>query len=238
MPALDVLARCWSSALVFMKIDRAGLPFVGGALVPALGLAAFGWFLWSAPFVLLGVALALFFRDPDRLAPASTALVVSPADGRVMVAGAPPPGAAPAGEWTQVSIFLSPLDVHVNRIPVGGTVTRVDYKPGSYRPAYRPEATTENERSEVWIDTGTCTVVFRQITGVLVRRVVCRVRPGDEVRAGDRFGVMKFGSRIDLFLPAGTPLLVGAGDRVRAGETVLAHLAGTGAAERAPAIAH
>jgi phosphatidylserine decarboxylase len=117
-------------------------------------------------------------------------------------------------------------------------VTRVDYKPGSYRPAYRPEATTENERSEVWIDTGTCTVVFRQITGVLVRRVVCRVRPGDEVRAGDRFGVMKFGSRIDLFLPAGTPLLVGAGDRVRAGETVLAHLAGTGAADRAPAIAH
>ena len=212
-----------------MKIDRAGVPFVIAALVPALGLWAFGWFLWSLPFVLLAVALALFFRDPDRTAPASTGLVVSPADGRVMVAGAPPPGAAPGGSWTQLSIFLSPLDVHVNRIPVSGKVTRVDYKPGSYRAAYRPEATIENERSEVWIDASTCVVVFRQITGVLVRRVVCRVRAGDTVRAGDRMGVMKFGSRIDLFLPAGTPLLVGVGDRVRAGETVLAQLADAGA---------
>jgi phosphatidylserine decarboxylase len=221
-----------------MKIDRAGFPFVAGALVPALGLGAFGWWLWSLPFALLAIALALFFRDPDRSAPASTGLVVSPADGRVMVAGAPPTGAAPAGQWTQLSIFLSPLDVHVNRIPVSGTVTRVDYKPGSYRAAYRPEATTENERSEVWIDASTCTVVFRQITGVLVRRVVCRVRPGETVRAGDRMGVMKFGSRIDLFLPAGTPLLVGVGDRVRAGETVLAQLAGAGAAGRGADISH
>jgi len=215
-----------------MKIDRAGFPFVAGALVPALGLGAFGWWLWSWPFVVLAVAFALFFRDPDRAAPASTGLVVSPADGRVMVAGAPPPGAAPVGQWTQVSIFLSPLDVHVNRIPVSGTVIRVDYKAGSYRAAYRPEATTENERSEVWIDASTCTVVFRQITGVLVRRVVCRVRPGDRVRAGDRMGVMKFGSRIDLFLPAGTSLHVGVGDRVRAGETVLATLADPGGARR------
>jgi phosphatidylserine decarboxylase len=155
-----------------------------------------------------------------------------------MVAGAPPPGAAPGGSWTQVSIFLSPLDVHVNRIPVSGTVIRVDYKAGSYRAAYRPEATTENERSEVWIETPACMVVFRQITGVLVRRVVCRVRPGDAVRAGDRMGVMKFGSRIDLFLPAGTPLLVNVGDRVRAGETVLAQLTATGAAGRGAGISH
>ncbi len=238
MPALNVLVRSRSSALMFMKIDRAGIPFVAAPLVPAVGLAAFGWFVWSAAFALLAVAMALFFRDPDRLAPASTALVVSPADGRVMVAGAPSPGAAPAGEWTQLSIFLSPLDVHVNRIPVSGTVTQVDYKPGSYRAAYRPEATIENERSEVWIDTPSCTVVFRQITGVLVRRVVCRVRPGDAVRAGDRFGVMKFGSRIDLFLPAGTPLLVSVGDRVRAGETVLAQLTGAGGPGRAPAVGH
>jgi phosphatidylserine decarboxylase len=232
------LDRARSAALVFMKIDRAGFPFVAGALVPALGLGAFGWWLWSLPFVVLAVALALFFRDPDRAAPASTGLVVSPADGRVMVAGEAPPGAAPVGQWTQLSIFLSPFDVHVNRIPVSGTVTRVDYKPGSYRPAYRPEAMTENERSEVWIDASTCTVVFRQITGVLVRRVVCRVRTGDTVRAGDRMGVMKFGSRIDLFLPAGTPLRVGVGDRVRAGETVLAQLPDAGLAGRDTGIGH
>jgi len=221
-----------------MTIDRAGFPFVAGALIPALGLGASGMWMWALPFVLLAVGLALFFRDPDRAVPASTGLVVSPADGRVMVAGAPPTGAAPAGQWIQLSIFLSPLDVHVNRIPVSGTVTRVDYTPGSFRAAYRPEATTENERNEVWIDASTCTVVFRQITGVLVRRVVCRVRPGDAVRAGDRMGVMKFGSRIDLFLPVGTPLLVGVGDRVRAGETVLAQLAGAGAADRGARIGH
>jgi phosphatidylserine decarboxylase len=223
---------------MLMKIDRAGIPFVAGALLPALVLAALGWYLSSLPFGLLAVALALFFRDPDRTAPMSTGLVVSPADGRVMVAGEPPPGGAPEGLWRQVSIFLSPLVVHVNRIPVSGTVTRVDYKPGSFRAAYRPEASTENERSEVWIDARTCTVMFRQITGVLVRRVVCRVCPGDAVLAGDRMGVMKFGSRIDLFLPGGTPLLVSVGDRVRAGETVLAELPGAGAAGRGPGTSH
>jgi phosphatidylserine decarboxylase len=209
-----------------MKIDQAGIPFIAAAGVPALGLAAFGLYLWAAPFVVLALAMVFFFRDPDRAAPSTGRAVLSPADGRVMVAGAPSPNAAPAGAWSQLSIFLSPLDVHVNRMPVAGRVARVDYKPGSFRAAYRPEATNENERNEIWIDTGACTVVFRQITGVLVRRVVCRARPGDQVRAGDRFGVMKFGSRIDLFLPAGTRLLVGVGDRVRAGETVVAELNG------------
>jgi phosphatidylserine decarboxylase len=207
-----------------MKIDPAGVPFVAAALVPAVVLAAFGWFPWAAPFVVLAIVMLSFFRDPDRAAPKGSGVVVAPADGRVMVAGAPAPGAAPEGRWTQVSIFLSPLDVHVNRIPVSGTVTKVEYKPGSCRAAYRPEATTENERSEVWIDAASGTVVCRQITGVLVRRVVCRAKPGDQVSAGDRFGVMKFGSRIDLFLPVGTRLYVGVGARVRAGETVIAEL--------------
>jgi len=216
-----------------MKIDRAGIPFIAAAVVPALGLAAFSVYLWAVPFVFLALALGLFFRDPDRVAPSLGHAVISPADGRVMVAGAPSPNAAPAGDWTQLSIFLSPLDVHVNRIPTSGTVVRVDYKRGSYRAAYRPEATTENERNEIWIDAGTCTVVCRQITGVLVRRVVCRVRPGARVRAGDRFGVMKFGSRIDLFLPTDARLLVGVGDRVRAGETILAELNGPDPGPRA-----
>jgi phosphatidylserine decarboxylase len=210
-----------------MKIDQAGIPFVAAAAVPAVALAAFQAFSWSVPFALLAVAMALFFRDPDRQPASLTpSLVVAPADGRVMVAGAPQPNALPGpGDWLQVSIFLSPLDVHVNRMPVTGRVTKVDYRPGRCRAAYLPEATTENERSEVWIDAAGWTVVCRQITGVVVRRVVCRARPGDEVRAGDRFGVMKFGSRIDLFLPAGTRLQVGVGDRVRAGETIVAELA-------------
>jgi phosphatidylserine decarboxylase len=221
-----------------MKIDRAAVPFVVAALVPAAGLAAFGWFLWSAPFILLAIALVFFFRDPERVAPSGRLVVVSPADGRVMVAGAPSPAAAPDGNWTQVSIFLSPLDVHVNRIPVSGTVTKVEYKPGTCKAAYRPEATTENERSEVWIEAASGVIVCRQITGVLVRRVVCRAKPGDHVQAGDRYGVMKFGSRIDLFLPAGTRLRVAVGDRVRAGETLIAELNGQGADDRAPSRGH
>lgn len=198
---------------------------MAGALVPAVVLGAFQAFLWTLPFLALAAAMVLFFRDPERQCPASPGLVLAPADGRVMVAGHPQRDAAPCGDWVQVSIFLSPLDVHVNRMPVAGTVTQVDYRPGRCRAAYRPEATFENERSEVWIDGGAIgPVVCRQITGVLVRRVVCRARPGDVVRAGDRFGVMKFGSRIDLFLPAATALKVKIGDRVRAGETVLAAL--------------
>jgi phosphatidylserine decarboxylase len=215
-----------------MKIDQAGVPFVAAAAIPAVALAALHLLLPAALLLLLTLALIFFFRDPERHGPSGPDSVLSPADGRVMVAGPSSAAAGLAGEWTQVSIFLSPFDVHVNRIPVSGRVSRVDYRPGRCRAAYRAEATSENERSEVWIDDGSRTVVCRQITGVLVRRVVCRAKPGDDVRAGERFGVMKFGSRIDLFLPAGTRLLVGVGDRVRAGETVLAQLPRPVGAER------
>jgi phosphatidylserine decarboxylase len=207
-----------------MKIDRAGAPFVAVAAGAALILAGLRLALPAAVLALVAMALLFFFRDPERHPPSGPDLVLSPADGRVMVAGPASAEAALAGEWTQLSIFLSPLDVHVNRVPVSGRVTRVDYRPGRCRPAYQPRATSENERSEVWIDDGRRTIVCRQITGVWVRRVVCRVKPGDEVRAGERLGVMKFGSRIDLFLPVGARLLVGVGSRVRGGETVLAEL--------------
>ena len=207
-----------------MKIDRAGIPFVAVTAILALALAIGGLLLPAAVMMMLAAALAWFFRDPERHPPFGHNLVLSPADGRVMVAGPSSADAALAGQWTQVSVFLSPLDVHVNRVPVTGKVTRVEYRPGRYHAAYRAEATSENERSEVWIDDGSRTAVCRQITGVLVRRVVCRLKPGDQVRAGDRLGVMKFGSRIDLFLPAGTHLLAAVGDRVRGGESVIAEL--------------
>lgn len=207
-----------------MKIDRAGYPFVAGALLPALLLAVLGLAAGAIVFALLAFALLFFFRDPDRRTPAERDAVIAPADGRVVVAGDPQPGAAPPGDWRQVSIFLSPLDVHVNRMPVAGRVGRVDYRPGKCLPAYRGEAATQNERNEVWIDHDGTAIVCRQITGVLVRRVVCRVAPGDAVTAGQRFGVMKFGSRIDLFLPPSAVVLVTAGARVRAGETVIARL--------------
>lgn len=205
-------------------MDRAGLPFIAGALLPAMALFAVGLLVPAGAFGALGVFFAFFFRDPEREVPVGAKLVVSPADGRVMHAGPADAAVAPAGEWLQVSIFLSPLNVHVNRIPVGGRLTRVHYRPGRFLPAYRPGAATENERNELWIDHDGQTVVCRQVVGVLARRIVCRVPPGAEVATGQRFGIMKFGSRTDLFLPRAADLRVRVGDRVRGGETVVAML--------------
>ncbi len=210
-----------------MRLDPAGRPFIGGALVLALVLGiAFGW-IPALFFVALAAFFAFFFRDPERSPPLDEhagRVVLAPADGRVMVAGPAEPGAAPPGAWLQISIFLSPMDVHVNRIPVSGRVTRVTYVPGKFLPAYRPDAGTSNERSEIWIDHGGQMVVARQIVGILARRVVCRAQEGDDVRAGDRFGIMKFGSRMDIFLAPNAAILVRPGQMVRGGETVIAVL--------------
>jgi phosphatidylserine decarboxylase len=207
-----------------MKIDPAGYPFVAGTILPAALCLVAGWTVAAVVLFAGAAAMLFFFRDPERRSPADADAVISPADGRVVVAGPPQPAVAPAGSWQQISIFLSPLDVHVNRIPLAGKVTHVEYRPGKFLAAYRGEAATENERNEIWVDHGGTLVAFRQVTGVLVRRVVCRLRAGDEVQAGQRFGVMKFGSRIDLFLPPSARLLVEAGARVRAGETIIARL--------------
>jgi len=208
-----------------MKIDRDGLPFIVAALVPAAGLLALRHHRWALGCAGLAGFFAYFFRDPERQVPAGADLVVSPADGRVMVAGPAEPEAAPPGDWAQVTIFLSPLDVHINRTPLAGRVTRVEYRPGRFLPAYRPEA-RENERNELWLDCDGQTVVVRQVVGVLARRIVCRVAEGDDLATGDRIGLMKFGSRMDVFLPPSADLRVRVGDRVRGGETVLAVLAG------------
>jgi phosphatidylserine decarboxylase len=207
-----------------LRLDSAGLPFIGGALALAfVSGATIGWSL-ALLFVALGLFFAFFFRDPDRAAPSGAKQVLSPADGRVLVAGPAIPGTPPPGEWLQVSIFLSPLDVHVNRIPASGVVTRVAHTSGKFLPAYRRDAGSTNERCELWIDHDGQSIVARQIVGVLARRVVCRVQPGANVRAGDRFGIMKFGSRMDVFLPPTATILVEIGDRVRGGETVIAVL--------------
>ena len=208
-----------------MLIDRAGLPFIGGALV--LAVVAGFWFgrAWSVPFLVLTAFFLFFFRDPDRTIPTGANLVVSPADARVMVAGGPPGAGAPPGEWQWISMFLSPIDVHVNRTPVAGEVTRVEYHPGKFLPAYRKEAGELNEWTEVWFERPGGPVVCRQIVGILARRIVTRLKPGDRVTTGQRYGVMKFGSRIDLFLPLSATIQVKAGDKVVGGETTIATLA-------------
>jgi phosphatidylserine decarboxylase len=207
-----------------MNIDRAGIPFIAAPLVAAAALATTRRRWLAAPLAGVAAFMTFFFRDPERRVPAEADAVVSPADGRVVVAGAPQPGVAPPGDWQQISIFLSPLDVHVNRTPVGGVVTRVEYRPGRFLPAYRPEAARDNEQNEIWIDRHGDVVVVRQVVGILARRVVCRVAEGDVLRAGDRFGLMKFGSRMDVFLPVSATLCVRPGDVVRGGESILARL--------------
>jgi phosphatidylserine decarboxylase len=209
----------------FVRLDRAGLPFIGGALVIALIAGTLAGWLAAAPFLVLAAFFAFFFRDPDRLAPDERdTVVLSPADGRVLVAGPAVPEAAPAGQWQQISIFLSPMDVHINRVPVSGRITRVSFSRGKFLPAYRHDAATANERSEIWIDHRGTFVVARQIVGLLARRVVCRVETGTDVQAGDRFGIMKFGSRMDVFLPVDATITVTVGQKVRGGETVIAVL--------------
>lgn len=206
-----------------MKIDKAGAPFIAGALVPAAVLTGYRRYGWAAGFAALGAFFAFFFRDPERIVPLDEDVAVSPADGKVMIAGPSDGRWSPPGDWNQVTIFLSPMDVHINRTPVDGLVTRVEYRPGSFLPAYKEDA-SGNELNEIWIDHHGETVVVRQIVGILARRIVCRVAEGQRLQRGERIGLMKFGSRMDVFFPPHGEIVVGVGQQVVAGETVLARL--------------
>jgi phosphatidylserine decarboxylase len=215
-----------------MRIDPAGWPFIAGPLAPAAVLTAAGqatgsrWARRAAwPFLGLSAYMTLFFRDPDRscdVVPPGPDEVVSPADGVVMVAGEPQPGVAPEGDWQQVSVFLSVVDVHVNRSPYHGEVVEYSYRKGSFLAAYRKESAHKNERSELWLRDDDRTVVFRQIVGVLARRIVTRTGLGQRLVTGQRMGLMKFGSRMDVFVPRECTITVTKGQRVRGGETVIA----------------
>ena len=208
-----------------MRIDPAGWPFIGGAAALAVTAAFLLSNALGLALLVLSLLFLFFFRDPERAVTDAPRAVLSPADGRVVVAGKPTGQDFPAADWQQISIFLSPMDVHVNRMPVAGRVTKVRYHPGRFLPAYRPDAGDLNEYTEVWIDHGGKPIVVRQIVGILARRIVCRTREGAEVAAGERFGVMKFGSRMDVFVPLDARVAVRVGDRVVGAVTVIAELA-------------
>jgi phosphatidylserine decarboxylase len=212
-----------------MRIDHAALPFVLLACIPSAVLFWLGDPIAAVVCLVIPVGIGLFFRDPDRTASQDPTLVLSPADGRVMYTGPadttdlPTDPAGGTHTWQQITIFLSVMDVHINRSPVSGRVTHVAYQPGSFLPAFKPES-SRNERSEIWFDHHGTPIVARQVVGILARRVVCRLTPGDVVQAGDRLGLMKFGSRMDVFVPTTASVTVKTGDMVRAAETVLARL--------------
>jgi phosphatidylserine decarboxylase len=202
-----------------VPVAAEGWPFILPPAIAACIMAGMGWWAAALVFGIAALCCLGFFRDPDRTPPALTGAVVAPADGRVMVVTeATDPWVGPA---VRVSIFLSPLDVHVNRAPVGGLVKNVEYTAGRFMAAYRPEASDENERCTVSVEGETARVAVKQIAGVVARRIVCRVRPGDTLRAGERYGLIRFGSRTDLVVPRGTEIRVRVGDRVRGGESVM-----------------
>jgi len=207
-----------------MRIDPAGWPFVIGGLIVAIVVAFFAGTIYGAVLLALTVFFLFFFRDPERRIEAPADAVLSPADGRVMLAGPSTAQAFSPSQWQQISIFLSPMDVHINRMPVGGTIANVQYHPGRFMPAFKAAAGDLNEYTEVTVDHDGLTIVFRQIVGILARRIVCRVKPGDRVAAGDRMGVMKFGSRMDIFLPLSAVIHAKVNDKVVAGRTVIATL--------------
>ncbi len=206
-----------------MPIAREGWPLILVLLGLALVLFLLRWPWTGGVFLVLGLFTAYFFRDPDRVVPADPRLVLSPADGKVIVAG-PAPAGNPLGEGaTQVSVFLSVFDVHVNRSPVGGRISRVDYHEGEFRPAFQDKASLANEQNSVTIEAadGAGRVTFKQIAGLIARRIVFKKKVGDTVAAGERVGMIKFGSRVDVFLPRDVALRVKAGDRVVAGVSAL-----------------
>jgi len=178
-----------------------------------------GWPVVAGILAAVALAFLAFFRDPERTAPALPGAVLAPADGKVM--GIAEVEDRWVGRAVRLSIFLSPLDVHVNRAPAAGLVRDVEYVPGRFLAAYKPEASEQNERCTVALEADVARLSVRQISGVLARRIVCRARPGDKLQAGQRYGLIRFGSRTDLLVPAGTELRVQVGDRVRGGETVM-----------------
>ena len=183
------------------------LPVFPGRLALALAL----------PLLLLGLFSLWFFRDPERAPPEGPGLVLSPADGRVVAVLDDPSGPG-------LAIFLSVFDVHVNRSPIAGQVESVEYRPGRFLAAFDPRAGEINERNEIVLSGQEGSVRVRQIAGAIARRIVCRVRAGDRLSAGQRFGMIRFGSRTDLRLPAGSTVLVGRGERVRGGVTVVGRM--------------
>ena len=201
---------------------RDAIPWVLIPVLAALVLLWLGFWWLSAPLLLVAAFMAYFFRDPRRAAPAGAGVVVSPADGRVTRVEKVSPAAPDSA--TVVSIFLSPFDVHINRSPIAGRITSVNYTKGRFMIATRDEASLVNEQNSLTIRGERITVTCKQIAGVLARRIVCWKRAGDTLELGERFGLIKFGSRTDLTLPAEVEVLVEVGARVRGGVSLIGRI--------------
>jgi phosphatidylserine decarboxylase len=214
-----------------LNFAREGLLFIAIAALVAAGAFGFAisrrsWGLWLAAFVLLLLALwvAYFFRDPERVGERGPSLVVSPADGKlIMITEIDEPSFLQA-RAVRLSIFMNVFDVHVNRYPVEGVIKYIHYNKGKFFNAATEKSSLENEQMSVGIDTGRYRLLVRQIAGLIARRIVTYSKVGEPVRQGDRMGIIRFGSRVDVFLPSGSTVRAKLGDTTTAGVTVLAEL--------------
>jgi phosphatidylserine decarboxylase len=216
-----------------MGLTRYGLDTAIPILIAAAVVIAVGLFVsqpaWKAVLIVVGAAVFLFtawfFRDPERRTPGDADAVISPADGRIVIIKETAEPNFLGDSAVQISIFMSPLNVHVNRFPFNGTVAFHRYIPGKFLVAWEEKASEANERALIGIERGSTRILFTQIAGVVARRIVCPVRVGDSAVAGRRFGMIKFGSRVDVFVPRSARVLVRLNQNVTAGETILARVA-------------
>lgn len=200
---------------------RDGIPFVAVPVVLAMIPILLGYWPIALVFLFLAAFMAFFFRDPRRTIPTEPNILVAPADGRVTLVDR---SMGEGGSQSLVSIFLSPLDVHLNRAPMAGRITRIDYKSGKFLMATDKRARLLNEQNALTIEGNGLTVTCTQIAGILARRIVCWKKAGERVECGERFGMIKFGSRTDLLMPANVEVVVEVGMRVRGGVTIIGRI--------------
>ncbi len=203
-------------------LAREGIPYIVVSGVVSVGLLVLKLPLLALPFVAVLLFFVNFFRDPERRPPDDPKAIVSPADGKIVYAAEAIPNIAPEEFRYQISIFMSPLDVHVNRAPFDGVVRSVQHTPGGFSAAYLDEASLKNEQTSLYLDTPEGPILVRQIAGALARRIVCRAGQGARLQKGQRFGMIKLGSRVDVFLPRRVEIIVQTGQKVRAGESIIA----------------
>ncbi len=211
------------------KLASEGYPYIAffGAVTLLAFIGGVGWLGVLA--LVLTFFMAFFFRDPERTAPKGDDVFVSPADGKVILIDSVYENRFIKDTVIELSIFMSPLDVHVNRAPCDGMVESVVCTPGRFLSAFKPEASLQNENIAMVLATKHDKILVRQVAGFLARRAICRVKQGESLRKGDRYGIIKFSSRVDIYLPKDTQVAVKLGERVRAGETIIGYRTGTDA---------
>jgi phosphatidylserine decarboxylase len=210
---------------VGIPVAKEGIPFIGAAVGVTLITGWLGWPIVAVGGAVLTLFVAWFFRNPYRVVPQGLRVVVAPGDGKVIAIDEEFEPRFIKDRSIRVTIFLNVFDVHINRIPCEGVVEQVQFQPGLFLVASRPDATLRNEQNALMIRTVQgAKVLCVQVAGLIARRIVCWISPGDRAIVGERFGLIRFGSRMDTFLPIGTAVKVTVGDRVKGGETILGEL--------------